>query len=92
MVKRQFTADAPNKKRLLRSSAPQVADFTYVHTKSGWVYTAFVIDVFKRVIVGWRVSNRMDTQFVFDALNQAILSPINSGRFSIFESFYFSAF
>ena len=62
LVKRQFTADAPNKKRLLRSSATQVADFTYIHTKSGWVYTAFVIDVFKRVIVGWKVSNRMDTK------------------------------
>ena len=72
LVKRNFTADAPNKKRLLRSSAPQVADFTYVHTKSGWVYTAFVIDLFKRVIVGWKVSNRMDTQLVLDALNQAI--------------------
>ena len=72
LVKRQFTEDSPNKKRLLRSSAPQVADFTYVHTKSGWVYTAFVIDVFKRVIVGWKVSNRMDTQLVLDVLNQAI--------------------
>ena len=72
LVKRQFTADAPNKKRLLRSSAPQVADFTYIKTKAGWVYTAFVIDVFKRVIVGWKVSNRMDTQLVIDALNQAL--------------------
>ncbi|MBW4016732.1 DDE-type integrase/transposase/recombinase [Moraxella osloensis] len=35
-------------------------------------YTAFVIDVFKRVIVGWKVSNRMDTQLVLDALNQAL--------------------
>ena len=49
-----------------------MADFTYIHTKSGWVYTAFVIDVFKRVIAGWKVSNRMDTQLVLDALNQAI--------------------
>ena len=72
LVKRNFTADAPNKKRLLRSSAPQVADFTYIKTKTGWVYTAFVIDVFKRVIVGWKVSNRMDTQLVLDALNQAL--------------------
>ena len=64
LVKRQFTADAPNKL--------WVADFTYVHTKSGWVYTAFVIDVFKRVIIGWKVSNRMDTQLILDALNQAI--------------------
>ena len=54
LVKSNFIADRPNKKRLLRSSAPQVADFTYIKTKTSWVYTAFVIDVFKRVIVGWR--------------------------------------
>ncbi|MCG8148637.1 IS3 family transposase [Moraxella sp. PS-22] len=72
LVKRNFTADAPNKKRLLRSSVLQVADFTYFKTKTGWVYTAFIIDVFKRVIVGWKVSNRMDTQLVLDALNQAL--------------------
>ena len=64
LVKRNFTADAPNKL--------WVADFTYIKTKSGWVYTAFVIDVFKRVIVGWKVSNHMDTQLVLDALNQAL--------------------
>ena len=64
LVKRNFTADAPNKL--------WVADFTYIQTKTGWVYTAFVIDVFKRVIVGWKVSNRMDTQLVLDALNQAL--------------------
>ena len=64
LVKRNFTADAPNKL--------WVADFTYINTKTGWVYTAFVIDVFKRVIVGWKVSNRMDTQLVLDALNQAL--------------------
>ena len=64
LVKRNFTADAPNKL--------WVADFTYIKTKTGQVYTAFVIDVFKRVIVGWKVSNRMDTQLVLDALNQAL--------------------
>ncbi|MBD3727744.1 MAG: IS3 family transposase [Moraxella osloensis] len=64
LVKRNFTADAPNKL--------WVADFTYIKTKTGWVYTAFVIDVFKRVIVGWKVSARMDTQLVLDALNQAL--------------------
>ena len=42
LVKRNFSADAPNKKRRLRSSAPQVADFTYIKTKSGRVYTAFM--------------------------------------------------
>ena len=64
LVKRNFTADAPNKL--------WVADFTYIKTQTGWVYTAFVIDVFKRVIVGWKVSTRMDTQLVLDALNQAL--------------------
>ena len=64
LVKRNFNADAPNKL--------WVADFTYIKTKSGWVYTAFVIDVFKRVIVGWKVSDHMDTQLVLDALNQAL--------------------
>ena len=64
LVKRNFSADAPNKL--------WVADFTYIKTKSGWVYTAFVIDVFKRVIVGWKVSNHMDNQLVLDALNQAL--------------------
>ena len=64
MVKRNFTANAPNKL--------WVADFTYSKTKTGWVYTAFVIDVFKRVIVGWKVSTRMDTQLVLDALNHAL--------------------
>lgn len=64
LVKRNFTADAPNKL--------WVADFTYIKTKAGWDYTAFVIDVFKRAIVGWKVSNRMDTQLVLDALNRAL--------------------
>nr|QJS05869.1 transposase, IS51 group of IS3 family [Psychrobacter sp.] len=49
-----------------------VADFTYIKTTSGWVYTAFIIDVFARAIVGWKVSNRMNTDMVMAALNQAI--------------------
>lgn len=40
--------------------------------KSGWVYTAPVIDRFKQVIVGWKVCDHMDTQLVLDALNQAL--------------------
>ena len=40
---------------------------------SGWVYTAFIIDVFARAIVGWKVSNRMNTDMVMAALNQAIV-------------------
>ena len=63
-VSRVFRADRPN--RLW------VSDFTYVPTWSGTVYVAFVIDVFARRIVGWRVSGSMTTQFVLDALEQAI--------------------
>jgi putative transposase len=63
-VNRLFMADHPNKL--------WVSDFTYVQTWSGTVYVAFVIDVFARRIVGWRASTSMKTQFVLDALEQAI--------------------
>jgi transposase InsO family protein len=63
-VKRQFRAERPNQL--------WVSDFTYVHTRQGWLYVAFVIDVFARCIVGWRVSHRMQTDFVLDALEQAL--------------------
>ncbi|WP_375569870.1 MULTISPECIES: IS3 family transposase [Seohaeicola] len=63
-VNRLFMADRPNKL--------WVSDFTYVQTWSGTVYVAFVIDVFARRIVGWRASTSMKTQFVLDALEQAI--------------------
>jgi putative transposase len=63
-VNREFTATAPNQL--------WVSDFTYVSTLMGMVYVAFVIDVFARKIVGWRVSTSMTTSFVLDALNQAI--------------------
>jgi len=49
-----------------------VSDFTYVSTWMGMVYVAFIIDVFARKIVGWRVSTSMTTSFVLDALNQAV--------------------
>jgi putative transposase len=49
-----------------------VADFTYVSTWQGFVYVAFVVDVFARYIVGWRVSTSMQTDFVLDALEQAL--------------------
>ena len=49
-----------------------VSDFTYVATWRGFVYVAFVIDVFARRIVGWRVSTSLRTDFVLDALEQAI--------------------
>ena len=63
-VDRQFKASAPN--RLW------VSDFTYVSSWQGMVYVAFVIDVFSRRIVGWKVSTSMTTSFVLHALNQAI--------------------
>lgn len=63
-VNRDFTADMPNQL--------WVSDFTYVSSWQGMVYVAFVIDVFARRIVGWRVSTSMTTSFVLDALNQAI--------------------
>lgn len=49
-----------------------VADFTYVSTWQGFVYVAFVIDDYARYIVGWRVSRSMHTDFVLDALEQAL--------------------
>ena len=49
-----------------------MANFTYVPTRSDFVYTAFVIDVYSRYIVGWRVMSSMETTLVFDALEQAL--------------------
>jgi putative transposase len=63
-VDRRFRAPCPN--RLW------VSDFTYVATWSGFAYVAFVIDVFARRIVGWRVSGTAHTSFVLDALEQAL--------------------
>ena len=64
LVDRQFVATRPNQL--------WVSDFTYVATWNGFVYVAFIIDVFARRIVGWRVSASMRTDFVLDALEQAI--------------------
>jgi transposase InsO family protein len=64
LVDRHFTATRPNQL--------WVADFTYVATWRGFVYVAFVIDVFARRIVGWRVASSLATDFVLDALEQAI--------------------
>jgi len=63
-VNRQFVAHRPNQL--------WVSDFTYVSTWQGWLYVAFVVDVFARHIVGWRVSRTMTTDFVLDALEQAL--------------------
>ena len=69
LVNRNFSAHRPNQL--------WVADFTYIKTLSGWVYTAFIIDAFARAIVGWKVSNRMNTDMVMAALNQAITDRNN---------------
>lgn len=64
LVERDFTADRPNQL--------WVSDLTYVATWRGFVYVAFVIDVFSRQIVGWRVSNSLRSDLALDALEQAI--------------------
>ena len=73
-VNRQFRAVRPN--------ALWVADFTYVSTWQGHLYVAFVIDVYARRIVGWKVSSTMRTDFVLDALEQALHArrPFDEGR------------
>jgi transposase InsO family protein len=64
LVERKFVATRPNQL--------WVADFTYVATWRGFVFVAFVIDVYARMIVGWRVSTSIKTDLVLDALEQAI--------------------
>jgi putative transposase len=66
LVNRQFTATRPNQL--------WVADITFVATWTGFVYVAFIIDVFARRIVGWRVANSLKTDLVLDALEQALWS------------------
>ena len=64
LVERHFAASRPNQL--------WVADFTYVATWRGFVHVAFIVDVFARAIVGWRVSTSMQTDLVLDALEQAL--------------------
>ncbi|EEV5552716.1 IS3 family transposase [Escherichia coli] len=70
-VNRQCVAERPDQL--------WVADFTYVSTWQGFVYVAFIIDVFAGYIVGWRVSSSMETTFVLDALEQALWARRPSG-------------
>ncbi len=72
LVERKFTATRPNEL--------WVADLTYVATWNGFVYVAFVIDVFSRTIVGWRASRSLRTDLALDALEQAIYSRPTSDR------------
>ena len=71
LVERQFVATGPNQL--------WVSDFTYIATWRGFVYAAFVVDVFARRIVGWRVSASLRTDFVLDALEQAIHERCGNG-------------
>ncbi|WP_432704433.1 IS3 family transposase [Escherichia coli] len=70
-VNRQFVAERPDQL--------WVADFTLLSTWQGFVYVAFIIDVFAGYIVGWRVSSSMETTFVLDALEQALWARRPSG-------------
>jgi putative transposase len=66
LLERCFDAAAPNRR--------WVADITYVQTFSGWVYTAFVMDLFARVILGWQVADHLRSDLALDALEMAIWS------------------
>lgn len=64
LVEREFVAQAPNQL--------WVADLTYIRTYAGWVYAAFVLDVFSRTIVGWQVSTSLRTDLALDALDMGL--------------------
>ncbi|WP_230883490.1 IS3 family transposase [Planomonospora sp. ID82291] len=71
LVERRFTATAPNQL--------WVADITYIRTFSGWVYAAFVIDVFSRTVVGWQVATSLYTDLALDALEMALWKRRHTG-------------
>ena len=72
LVKRAFVAPAPN--RLW------VADITYIRTFTGWVYAAFVLDVFSRRVVGWQVSTSLRTNLALDALEMGLWTRTRAGQ------------
>lgn len=72
LVNRAFTAPAPN--RLW------VADITYIHTFTGWVYAAFVLDVYSRRVVGWQVSTSLRTDLALDALEMGLWTRQRDGQ------------
>lgn len=72
LVERRFTADAPD--------CLWVADITYIRTFSGWVYAAFVTDVFSRRVVGWQLSTSLHTDLALDALEMGIWTRRRAGR------------
>jgi len=72
LVNRDFTAHAPD--RLW------VADLTYVKTHSGWVYVAFIVDVFSRMVVGWQASRSLRSDLAIDALEMAMFNRRRQGH------------
>jgi transposase InsO family protein len=66
LLGRDFTAPAPNRR--------WVADITYVETAAGFVYAAFILDLFSRMIVGWQVSDTLRAELALDALEMAVWS------------------
>jgi putative transposase len=70
-VERDFTATAPNEL--------WVADITYIRTFTGWVYAAFIIDVYSRMVVGWQVAKTLRTSLALDALEMAIWNRQRAG-------------
>lgn len=71
LVARDFTASAPNRLWL--------ADLTYVKTRTGWVYVAFIIDAYSRMIVGWQASRSLRSDLAIDALEMAIFNRQRHG-------------
>jgi putative transposase len=71
LVKRKFAATAPDQL--------WVADITYIRTFAGWVYAAFVIDVFSRRVVGWQLSRSLRTDLALDALEMGIWTRARTG-------------
>ncbi|MGP5839364.1 IS3 family transposase, partial [Brachybacterium alimentarium] len=72
LVERDFTATAPNQL--------WVADITYCRTFAGWVYAAFIIDVFSRRVVGWQLSKSLRTDLALDALEMGIWARDHAGQ------------
>lgn len=72
LVEREFIARAPNQL--------WVADLTYIRTYTGWVYAAFVLDVFSRTIVGWQVSTSLRTDLALDALDMGLWARQRAGQ------------
>jgi putative transposase len=72
LVDRKFLATAPNEL--------WVADLTYIRTHSGWVYAAFILDVFSRMVVGWQVSTSLRTDLALDALDMGLWARQRAGQ------------